>query len=572
MNRSARRCAASTLILLPLAVALQLTSTSSHAQTSPSTTPASATSSDTGELAEVVVTGTRIRGVQQVGSATITLSPADIQNSGLSSTADVLQQYPQLLSLGAGVGATGAGTDAQGETLDNTFARAVNIRGIGREATLSLIDGHRIPYTSPDMSFFDPDTLPVQMLQRVEVVADGTSPIYGADAVAGTVNYILRKPFTGAESYAQYGAANGENQWQATQLFGLAWDNNNSGFVVAYQHTHQGALDAADRSYYSDDFSPYGGPTSGAYATAGNVIVNGFTSYAIPRGQNGTALTLAQLGAAGSVNTQNAWYDSQALPETVRNSVAFNGNEKINDIINIFSDAYYSKRDFSILQTAADGQYVVPNSNAFSPCKNTTGASAALIAACAAGVLDVDYSFANVLPNPRVGYQRTYYGFGGVQISLPARWELTLQAGSGHDEDYTNNPNNSVSGAPGTALAAGLASSNPATAYNMFCDGAAFACNSGIVTPPMPAPSIPRRCSICRTMRSTPTGHSLHFRAAICVSPAAANTTARTWWRTTASAPAPSTPAGSPPATWSSTFRWSAPAMHCRSCKSCSLM
>src|SRR5579863_6809027 len=167
MNRSARRCAASTLILLPLAVALQLTSTSSHAQTSPSTTPASATSSDTGELAEVVVTGTRIRGVQQVGSATITLSPADIQNSGLSSTADVLQQYPQLLSLGAGVGATGAGTDAQGETLDNTFARAVNIRGIGREATLSLIDGHRIPYTSPDMSFFDPDTLPVQMLQRV---------------------------------------------------------------------------------------------------------------------------------------------------------------------------------------------------------------------------------------------------------------------------------------------------------------------------------------------------------------------------------------------------------------------
>ncbi|HTY94421.1 MAG TPA: TonB-dependent receptor [Steroidobacteraceae bacterium] len=478
MRTSVRTSVRLILASLPLGTAMLVPPSVAWSQSAP-TGPAqgSAAAAASGdELAEVVVTGTRIRGVEQVGSSSITLSPVDIQNTGLSSTADVLQQYPQLLSLGAGLGATGAGTDAQGETLDNTLARAVNIRGVGREATLSLVDGHRIPYSSPDMAFFDPDALPVQMLQRVEVVADGTSPIYGADAVAGTVNYILRKPFTGAETYGQYGSASGENQWQATQLFGLSWDRDASGFVVAYQHTHQGALAADNRPYYSDNFVPFGGPPSSAYSTPGNVIVNG-VSYAIPHGQNGTALTLAELGAAGSLNTQNAWYDAQALPDQVRNSFTFNGNEKVNDVVNIFSDAYYTKREFTILAHPANGQYFVPNSNPFSPCNNTTGAAAALIAACGTGGLTVDYSFANSVSNLNYGSQETYYGFGGVQISLPARWEVTLQAGSGHDEDYTNAPNSSVSAAPGTPLAAALASASAASAYNMFCDGTAYTCN-----------------------------------------------------------------------------------------------
>jgi len=447
-----------------------------------------------GELSEVTVTGTRIHGVQQVGSASLNLSQADLQSSGLSSTADVLQQYPQLLSLGSGIGATGAGTDQQGETLDTTFASAVNIRGIGREATLSLIDGHRIPYTSADMSFFDPNSIPLQMLQRVEVVPDGTSPIYGADAVAGTVNYILRKPFTGAESYVQYGSAQGENQWQATQIVGLTWGGEASGFVIGYQHTHQGALNAADRPFYSDDFAPFGGPTSSDLAAPGNVVFNG-TSYAIPRMQNGTALTLAELGAAGSANTQNAWYGQEALPDTIRNSVMLNGNERLSDTINFFADAYYTKRDFSILQEPVGSALFVPDTNAFTPCKNPAGAPAALIAACATPGpygpffgpgLTVDFSFANQIANERYGDQETYNGFAGVQFSLPAEWQLTLEGGHGHDIDFDNNPNSSISDLPGSTLADELASSNPATSFNPFCDATAFKdCNAASLLTPL---------------------------------------------------------------------------------------
>jgi iron complex outermembrane recepter protein len=439
-----------------------------------------------GELPEVTVTGTRIHGVQQVGSASINLSQVELQASGLSSTADVLQQYPQLLSLGSGIGATGAGTDQQGETLDTTFATAVNIRGIGREATLSLLDGHRVPYTSTDISFWDPNSIPLQMLQRVEVVPDGTSPIYGADAVAGTVNYILRKPFTGAESYFQYGVAQGENQWQATQIVGLTWGGDASGFVIGYQHTHQGALNAVDRSFYSDDFAPFGGPTSSDLAAPGNVVV-GFTPYAIPRMQNGTALTLAELGPPGSENTQNAWYDQQALPETIRNSVTFDANEKLSDAINLFADGYYTKRDYSILQEPVGEALFVPDTNAYTPCNRPAGAPAALIGACASlgpygpffgPGLTVDYSFANQIANERYGDQETYNVFGGVQFTLPYRWELTLEGGHGHDIDLANNPNSSISDLPGTPLADELASSNPATAFNPFCDATSFkTCN-----------------------------------------------------------------------------------------------
>lgn len=513
MNISARRCAHRIIALLPLLAAMGLASMTqpasaadqpSNAAQAPtpgqppaSTTPPPATGQPAGALAgqptseealaEVTVTGTRIHGVQQVGSASINLSQADLQSSGLSSTADVLQQYPQLLSLGSGIGATGAGTDQQGETLDTTFATAVNIRGIGREATLSLIDGHRVPYTSTDISFFDPNSIPLQMLQRVEVVPDGTSPIYGADAVAGTVNYILRKPFTGAESYLQYGSAQGENQWQATQIVGLSWGGDASGFVIGYQHTHQGALNAADRPFYSDDFAPFGGPSSSDLAVPGNVIV-GFTPYAIPRMQNGTALTLAELGAPGSVNTQNAWYDTQALPETIRNSVAFNGNEKLSDAINLFADAYFTKRDFSILQEPVGEALFVPNTNAFTPCKSPAGASAALVAACASfgpygpffgPGLTVDYSFADQIANERYGDQETYNAFGGVQFTLPYRWELTLEGGHGHDLDLADNPNSSISDLPGSPLATELASSSAATALNPFCDATSFKnCNS----------------------------------------------------------------------------------------------
>jgi iron complex outermembrane receptor protein len=467
-----------TVTLSTLAAAAVFIWNPGHAQTVANNAQGAPTDQPEGNaLNEIIVTGTRIRGVEQVGSATIAVTQQDMANTGLSSTADILQQYPQLLSLGSGVGSTGAGTDAQGETLNNTFARAVNIRGVGREATLSLIDGHRVPYTGADMSFFDPDTLPVQMLQRVEVVADGTSPIYGADAVAGTVNYILRKPFTGAESYLQYGTASGENQWQAAQIFGLTWGEAGSGFVIGYQHTHLGSLNAEDRPFYSDNFSPYGGPPSSDYATPGNVIVGGTTSYAIPRGQNGTGLALASLGPAGSANTQNAWYGQQALPEQTRDSVTLNGNQKVNDTIDVFADAYYTKRDFSILQQPPNGQYIVPNSNPYSPCNNVAGAPAALTAACASGSLAVNYSFAGEVPDLRYGNEKSYYGFGGVRFSLLDNWELTLQAGSGHDSDYTNNPVNGISGLPGSPITTALASTNPATALNLFCDATAFACN-----------------------------------------------------------------------------------------------
>jgi iron complex outermembrane receptor protein len=172
------------------------------------------------------------------------------------------------------------------------------------------------------MNAFDGDNISSQMLQRVEVVADGTSPIYGADAIAGTVNYVLRSPFAGLEAYAQYGNTKGQDSWQGTAVGGYDWDSG--GIIVSYQRTGLNRLRASARpSLYNDDYTRFGGRPSTDRSNPGNILINGI-AYPIPAGQNGTALTLAQTGPAGSANRQNAFEGHDAVPKSSHDQLVSN--------------------------------------------------------------------------------------------------------------------------------------------------------------------------------------------------------------------------------------------------------
>ena len=264
-------------------------------------------------IEQVVVTGTRIRGVAPVGSTIISVGQEEIQNSGLASTAQILYDVPQVLSIGTGDSYIGGSPQEQNNLNSVAFENSANLRGLGPQATLNLVDGHRMPYEGANMNSFDGNDIPTQLLQRVEIVADGTSPIYGADAIAGTVNYLMRQPADVIESYGEYSTADGTSGWQGTQIFGRTWDTG--GFIIGYQHAHSDTLQASSRfNLYNDDYAPFGGPPSSDFADPGNVVVNG-VDYAIPKGQNGQDLTLAQLGPAGSANRQNVWDGTTVIPE-----------------------------------------------------------------------------------------------------------------------------------------------------------------------------------------------------------------------------------------------------------------
>jgi iron complex outermembrane receptor protein len=433
------------------------------------------------QVSEVSVTGTRIRGLAPVGSALISLDQTAMTESGLSSTSDVLNTLPSVLSLGNGDNIA-AGTQIQ-NGFSGTYGNSPNIHGIGPGATLSLVNGHRTFNEGIVGNAFDPNNIPTQMLSRVEVVQDGTSPIYGADAVAGTVNYALRRPVNTVEVDGGAGWSKGDSNRYGTLIVGRTWNDDGAqagGFIGSFQHTEQGGmLASAYPGLYNDNFAPFGGPSSLSFASPGNVMVGG-TTYAIPSGQNGQSLTLAQLGPAGSANRQNGWTGIQAIPRQDANRFVMNFSQDLTDSLQIFGDGLYSRRTFSRLaDDSSDNLAVsVPNSNPYSPCNAAHYANgaivgpAALLSACSTGALQLNYStVGSVGPRVNEGLSRLWEATGGLHIGLPRDWKLTVQSTFA---SHLQNTGTTIPSAPDTGT------------YNFFCDDKAFQCNPAGTLQQMP--------------------------------------------------------------------------------------
>src|SRR3569833_1187099 len=117
------------------------------------------TTTDTVDQTGIVVTGTRIRGVAPVGSDLLQLDSKALEKTGQLSTADILAKVPAVLTLGSGN--TYAGGASQNADLNAySFNKSPNLRGFGPQATLSLVNGHRVPYEGANMTTFDGDNLP----------------------------------------------------------------------------------------------------------------------------------------------------------------------------------------------------------------------------------------------------------------------------------------------------------------------------------------------------------------------------------------------------------------------------
>lgn len=156
------------------------------------------------EIAEIVVTGTYIRGAAPAGSPLTVFTQEQIQRTGSGSVSEFLRKVPQNFA-----NVDGYNSQLVGGNSDTSYnmngGTSVNLRGLGAGATLTLINGHRIAAaglygTTPDVS-----AIPLGAIERVEVLGDGASSIYGADAIAGVVNFVLRKDYDGAELGLRYG-------------------------------------------------------------------------------------------------------------------------------------------------------------------------------------------------------------------------------------------------------------------------------------------------------------------------------------------------------------------------------
>jgi iron complex outermembrane receptor protein len=396
-----------------------------QAQTAPSVPPVPGVQAPQASQApqEIVVTGTRIRGIAPVGSATIPITRDTIAQQGAASTNDILRDVPQITNFGAQASQIGGGT-IQNSNINNTYANSVNLRGLGTTATLTLIDGHRIAPGGPSAAFVDVDTIPAIALERVEVVADGASAIYGSDAVAGVVNLRIREPFDGAE----------------TQIGGGISDGTSS---VALEHTQNSELYEKDRpNLYNDNLTAYGGAPVSDISFPGNVFIGG-KAYPIPSGQNGQNFTLSQLGSSSAPNRQSIYDDTGILPAEIRDTFLTKYNQQVTDSIKFFGEAFYTDRKFKTNLVAANsgaGGYTVPSTNPYSPCAPTANQVNTVGAACPAnGSLSVLYSWLGDLgPVERFGFSQVYDFTNGLEFRLPYDWKATATTNYSVDSEYNH--------------------------------------------------------------------------------------------------------------------------------------
>ena len=207
------------------------------------------------EIAEVIVTGTHIRGVAPDSSSLTTYDRAAIDQSGTATVDQLLRKIPQNFALIDSdtylsiAGSAGSSNISRGT--------GVNLRGLGQGSTLVLLNGHRLAPAGTDGSFTDVSLIPLSAVDHVDVLTDGASAIYGADAVAGVVNFVLRRSFDGAESSVRYGDATrgGGREITASHLFGRSWRNGSA--ILAYEYDGQNGLRTAQRDFIPDQGGPF---------------------------------------------------------------------------------------------------------------------------------------------------------------------------------------------------------------------------------------------------------------------------------------------------------------------------
>ncbi|HEV2268787.1 MAG TPA: TonB-dependent receptor [Steroidobacteraceae bacterium] len=403
-----------------------------------------------GLLRQVDVTGSLIRGVQDVIAPLVYVQRQQLSQAAYATVEDALYGLP----------ITSLNGPREDLGLDNNYqyGAGVNLRGLGVGATLVLIDGYRQPLAGLTGDFVDVSTIPWSAVKRIEVLPEGASALYGSDAIAGVVNIIMRDDFQGAETQARYGAAgDGRDELLVSQLLGAHWAGGH--LMLAYEFSDATPLAAAARRYAANaDKTPYGGGNYDSYYSNPGNILNPATlqpAYGIPAGQDGKSLTAAQLTA--QINLANPFADTQIFPERTAHELYAAGSQDIGSRLELFAQGRFAQRDTLDANLPYYQILVVPPTNPFY-VNPFAGAPYTL----------ESYSFAADLgPTVFASRSRVYMGTVGARVRLSPRWQVRLSESYGrqtlHDEQYDQ--------ADPAALAAALADSNPATAFDPFGQG-----------------------------------------------------------------------------------------------------
>jgi len=204
---------------------------------------------------EITVTGSRIvRHDLEANSPLQTVDKAAFEQQNSIGLETVLNELPQFVPAAQGM----TQLQDQSQMTDNfptltSGASTVSLRGLGANRNLVLLDGYRAVPVNATMAV-DVNSIPAAAIERVEIITGGASSVYGADAVAGVVNFILKKDFQGLDLDVQTGSMqNGEGaETRASALFGVSSADNRANIMVGLEKANRSAVHADDTQFWHD--------------------------------------------------------------------------------------------------------------------------------------------------------------------------------------------------------------------------------------------------------------------------------------------------------------------------------
>lgn len=206
---------------------------------------------DADEKKDLVVTGSRLTRPTLVSSVPLTsVTTEEVMGTGKVSLGDALNDLPSLRS-----------TFSSGSTARNIFSSSglslLDLRGLGTDRTLVLINGRRHVTASPGDNAFDVNTIPVDLVERIDVVTGGNSAVYGSDAVAGVVNFVMKRDFDGFSMRAQAGLSSRGDRGTAfvSAVYGKNFADGRGNIAVSAEYTRQDALYTSQRDHLTGAFS-----------------------------------------------------------------------------------------------------------------------------------------------------------------------------------------------------------------------------------------------------------------------------------------------------------------------------
>ncbi|AYM78812.1 colicin I receptor precursor [Janthinobacterium sp. HH103] len=305
-------------------------------------------------IQKVEITGSSIKRIAVEGALPVQrLSQEAIAKSGATSVADLIQALPAMQ--GFTIGAVAAGSDSGGNT-------SASLHGIGETYTLVLLNGRRIAPQGSGTTV-NLNAIPMSAVERVEILTDGASALYGSDAIAGVLNFILKKNQQGATLEATYGGPEdkGGNAWNTSVTYGFGdLDEDRFNVLLSYRHDEQSKLRATDRTFAATSYVPFSrngnnyiwDRTSTSASPAGATVAyksgapsTAFSPYLAKNGNcpEGFDVTTANARACGFDTGSTV----EIVPQSKRDSLFSKATYKLNDNLNAFAELAYSRYDLT---------------------------------------------------------------------------------------------------------------------------------------------------------------------------------------------------------------------------------